>query len=177
MNKLITLILLSIVSLSLFAVIDLKTPPTHYSGSIIIKNERPWLKVTEPELEMRLLLAPRAELDSLKLGFSEGEEVTIEGIREDDLLLVSKVQKGEILWIIRDFSIGAVYPEGATYKVESKKCIACKLCIKPCPTGAISMVKGKAVIDLSKCTECGICIEGHYPFRGCPTKAISPQTP
>lgn len=177
MKKLITLTMLAFASLALFAVIDLDTPPTHYSGSIIIKNDRPWLKVTEPSLELRLLLAPQAELDSLKLSFAEAEEVTIEGIREGDLLLVSKVQKGEILWIIRDFSIGAVYPEGATYKVDSKKCIACKLCLKPCPTGAISMVKGKASIDLSKCTECGICIEGHYPFRGCPTKAISPQTP
>lgn len=175
MKKLFLISLLAVLSLSVFAVIDLEIPPTHYSGNIILKKDRPWLKVTEPELELRLLLAPRAELDSLKLSFAEGEEVTIEGIREDNLILVSKIQKGDALWIIRDFKLGAVYPEGATYKVDPKKCIACKLCLSPCPTGAISMVKGKAVIDLSKCTECGICIEGHHPFRGCPVRAISTE--
>ena len=169
--------LLALLSLTLMAVIDMETPPSRYEGTIIVKNNRPWLKVAEPALELRLLLAPQAELDSLKLSLTEGEEVGIEGIRENDLVLVSKVKKGDALWIIRDFALGAVYPEGATYKVDPKKCIACKLCLKPCPTGAISMVKGKASIDLSKCTECGICIEGHNPFRGCPTKAISPQTP
>ena len=29
------------------------------------------------------------------------------------------------------------------------------------------------VIDLDKCTECGICIDGHGRFKGCPVRAIS----
>jgi len=175
MKKLLLLALLAITSLALFAVIDLETPPTNYSGKVIIKNARPWLDVAESDLELRLLLAPQAELDTLNLHLEQDDEISIEGIHQDDLILVSKIQKGDALWIIRDFKLGAVYPEGAAYRVDPKKCIACKLCINPCPTGAISRLKGKAVIDLSKCTECGICIEGHSPFRGCPVKAISPK--
>lgn len=175
MKKLLVITLLALLSLGLCAVINLETAPSRYEGTITIKNSRPWLKSIEPSLELRLLLAPQAELDSLKLSFEEGEIIGVEGIRENDLILVSKIKKGDALWIIRDFELGAVYPEGATYKVDAKKCIACKLCLPQCPTGAISMVKGKAVIDLSKCTECGICVEGHAKWRGCPVKAITPK--
>ena len=34
------------------------------------------------------------------------------------------------------------------------------------------MVKGKAVIDQEKCTECGICKDGYGKFKGCPVVAI-----
>ena len=44
---------------------------------------------------------------------------------------------------------------GAT-KVESDKCVGCKACMKiGCP--AISIKDGKAVIDTTLCTGCGVC--------------------
>ena len=52
------------------------------------------------------------------------------------------------------------------YKVNKSKCIGCKLCIPVCPTKAISMVSGKAVIDPEKCIGCGLCVSK------CPVKAI-----
>jgi len=45
-------------------------------------------------------------------------------------------------------------------------CIACRICEKNCPSGAITVVDNVARINQSKCTHCGICAEK------CPKKAI-----
>ena len=61
-----------------------------------------------------------------------------------------------------------------THKVNAAKCIGCALCVPNCPTEAITMVNGKAVIDKEKCINCGICVTGNRDdFAGCPVSAIS----
>jgi len=54
---------------------------------------------------------------------------------------------------------------------DAQKCIGCKLCIKDCPTGAISITKiadkqFEAVIDLGRCIYCAQCVDS------CPKKAL-----
>ena len=36
-------------------------------------------------------------------------------------------------------------------------CIACRICEKNCPAGAISMVDNHAAIDPERCISCGMC--------------------
>jgi ferredoxin len=38
-------------------------------------------------------------------------------------------------------------------------CVGCGDCVKHCPTGAISLVGGKALIDQAICIDCGLCIK------------------
>jgi pyruvate formate lyase activating enzyme len=40
---------------------------------------------------------------------------------------------------------------------QEEKCIGCARCVEPCPSGAISIVKGKAATQTDKCKLCGCC--------------------
>ena len=53
-------------------------------------------------------------------------------------------------------------------------CRGCKKCAvaENCPSKAVSVVDGKAVIDGSKCTSCGVCV-GKCPFGAVPKEAES----
>ncbi len=51
-------------------------------------------------------------------------------------------------------------------KVDTEKCFGCTHCMKICPTEAIRVVGGKAVIDEARCVDCGNCL------RACPVDAI-----
>ena len=37
-------------------------------------------------------------------------------------------------------------------------CVGCGECVKRCPTGAISLVGNRAVIDPVTCIDCGFCV-------------------
>ncbi|HNW75624.1 MAG TPA: [Fe-Fe] hydrogenase large subunit C-terminal domain-containing protein [Bacteroidales bacterium] len=51
-------------------------------------------------------------------------------------------------------------------KVIDKVCMGCTHCMTSCPTQAIRVVNGLAVINGNRCVDCGMCM------RACPVKAI-----
>ncbi len=52
------------------------------------------------------------------------------------------------------------------HALDASKCIGCTHCMKSCPTEAIRVVNGLAVIDHERCVYCGQC------HRVCPTRAF-----
>ncbi len=70
-------------------------------------------------------------------------------------------------------SLNDVGVEGCrAFSFDSELCRGCKKCAvaESCPTKAVSVVNGKAVIDMSKCTSCGVCV-GKCPFGSVPKEA------
>jgi NADP-reducing hydrogenase subunit HndC len=53
-----------------------------------------------------------------------------------------------------------VCKELISYYIDPDKCKACMICLRQCPTGAISGDKNQIhIIDQEKCTKCGTCFE------------------
>jgi len=49
-------------------------------------------------------------------------------------------------------------------RVIEEKCNGCKLCIKACPFGAVTVIEKLARIDLAKCNLCGACVDACSKF-------------
>jgi ferredoxin len=66
------------------------------------------------------------------------------------------------------------------YKINTKKCLKCGLCVMECPVKAIvvdenvkekdGLVRYTTRIDAKKCTDCGTCVSFEW---WCPAKAIA----
>ena len=72
-------------------------------------------------------------------------------------------------------SLNDVGIEGCkVFSFDSELCRGCKKCLvaEGCPSKAVSMVDGKAVIDGATCTHCGVCV-GKCPFGAVPKEAES----
>jgi iron only hydrogenase large subunit-like protein len=52
-------------------------------------------------------------------------------------------------------------------KIQREICIGCAHCMNVCPTGALRVREGKAVLLEERCVDCGEC------YRACPVHAIS----
>ena len=50
--------------------------------------------------------------------------------------------------------------------IDEDACIGCSHCMKTCPTEALRVRDGKAVLIPDRCVDCGNC------FKVCPTRAI-----
>lgn len=72
-------------------------------------------------------------------------------------------------------SLNDVGVEGCkVFSFDKEKCKGCKTCnvAANCPSKAVSMLDGKAFVDASKCTKCGVCV-GKCPFEATPKEADS----
>jgi len=56
---------------------------------------------------------------------------------------------------------GGICKNLITFDIDTEKCKGCGLCIKNCPTGAITQVEKKqpATLDQEKCIKCGTCYD------------------
>ncbi len=148
-----------------------------YRGYYKVDKGLPYVYDEIDNKQYRLLLAPKEAMDSLEIVLIENDSLYVEGVPTRDGVFVTSLVTGidaENWWSLRSHDLAYnYYDELSTFKVNSKSCIGCQLCVPACPAGAISMEKGKAVIDPVKCVECGICIDGNGKYRGCPVRAIS----
>ena len=72
-------------------------------------------------------------------------------------------------------SLNDVGVEGCkTFTFNPDLCHGCKKCLiaESCPSKAVSVINGKAVVDSTKCTKCGVCV-GKCPFGAAPKEAES----
>lgn len=72
-------------------------------------------------------------------------------------------------------SLNDVGIEGSkAFSFDAEKCRGCKKCAVAgnCPSRAVSVTDGKAVIDSGSCTHCGVCV-GKCPFGAVPKEAES----
>lgn len=173
MKQLLTLLAIVLLVVALGAAKNEGPTVSSIMGKVEMVKQRPFLRAGEDIY--RLLLAPKAAMDSLGLFLKADDELLVEGLIKDDYLFVTRVFKDKMTYTLRDPNLLNAYLERSNYMVDPAVCIGCRLCLKPCPTGAITMSKSKALIDPAKCVECGICIEGAKDFRGCPVKAIAPK--
>ena len=51
--------------------------------------------------------------------------------------------------------------------IDRKVCVACGVCMKSCPKGAVSIYRGcYAMVNDAKCVGCGLCV------KACPAGCI-----
>ncbi len=162
-------------------------------GSInLFSAEKPDLELFEGKLKnmgdewfiisdgnfFQLALAPEEFLLENNVVLTPKEPLKAEGVIVDEVISVFRILTTDNIIDLRDISGNPLWQEDKQighYKVNPKMCIGCKLCVSACPTDAISMIHGRAVINADKCIDCGICENGNGDYKGCPTDAITKQ--
>ncbi|GAB1467505.1 hypothetical protein MASR2M64_01760 [Candidatus Cloacimonadota bacterium] len=173
MKKLLIILILITTALAIMAGYDnnVKSEVKAWDGVYQLEKGKPYL--VNGTVKHLLLLAPPEALDSLGITLNHGDELSVQAAETKGALLVTCIRKGNDVFSLRTVDLkNNYYDEASTVKVIPAECIGCKLCVAPCPVGAITMVNGKAQIDPAKCVSCGICIDGNGKFKGCPVRAI-----
>lgn len=146
-----------------------------YFDGVLKKIGEDWFLVTNGDFS-QLDIAPDEYIESNDIVLIPKTELIIRGSSSDGIITVHTIYINDFTYEIRDDSGTPLWQEedesSGYYIVNPKKCIGCQLCVSSCPTQAIKMIHGKAVIDADKCIDCGICEIGGNKYNGCPTDAI-----
>ena len=158
------------IAFNVFSESNEKMELTNFSGKLKQIGGNWFLNTGEDIVE--LSLAPYEFLKENKIELTSKMEVSLNGIMQEDEFIVHSFIIEETEIKIRDEAGEALW-EIKPYYVEADKCIGCRLCVPACPQGAITMVKGIAVIDADKCDGDAICVNGDGKrYKGCPVDAI-----
>ena len=139
---------------------------SQYEGALINQDDN-WFIQTETG-PVQVHFGTDEELSGLVLVVTEHENISAQCAFIEDKLTVISYSFEQEKKILRDAEgkiLSAVSSRG--YQVDTAACIGCNICPSRCPTGALTMVKRKAVIDADLCIDCGICVDI------CPVNAIS----
>ena len=102
-----------------------------------------------------------ALLESMSLAIKDGALCALGGSAPNPVLSTIRYFRAEYEAHIRDKRCPAGVCKGLIrYSITADKCTACGVCLKACPTGAISGAKKTPhKINKAKCIKCGACIE------------------
>lgn len=163
--------------LNLFSQKERQITTEKFSGSLK-KIGSNWFIKTDDDF-FQLELASEDYLLDFKIFLENEKEIEIKGVLAEDVITVHTFIQQKKHIPLRDKQGNPLWEENLelpTYNIETQKCVGCRLCPSICPTDAISMQNGVAVIDQEKCISCGICQNGDgEKYQGCPVNAISSQ--
>lgn len=136
-----------------------------FAGALSNK-ENAWLIQTESET-VEIYFGTETELADRSIKLAEYKNISVKCAMIEKKMTVIEFTVGKDNFKLRDAEgkLIAVVQKG--YRVDAKACIGCNICPSKCPVNAITMVKGKAVINADECIDCGIC------ETVCPVGAIS----
>lgn len=174
--KLFVTLVIIIVALNIFSEISQQPDQTLFNGTIKIIGEETYLNTGEDFYQLNL--APSDFLVKQNVNIENKQDISLKGVLDGEVIIVFSLIFDEQVIDLRNASGKPKWDSEDTdsnsYVVNPDKCIGCRMCVSKCPTNAITMVKGVAVIDADKCIACGICANGdNKRFKGCPVKAIS----
>lgn len=136
-----------------------------------------WFIISDGDF-FQLNLAPEEFLEEKNIILKSKEHLKVEGTIIDEVINIYRIHTNDSIIELRDVTGNPLWQEEKQighFHVNPKMCIGCQLCVSVCPTEAISMVHGRAIIDADKCIDCGICEIGNGDYKGCPTNAIKKQ--
>lgn len=166
-----------IVILSFFNLFSIDKPDLEIFEGKLKNMGGEWFIISDGDF-FQLNLASEEFLKENNIILTSKEQFKAEGIIIDEVINVYSIYTNDSIIKLRDIKGNPLWQEEKQighYHVNPKKCIGCQLCVSVCPTDAISMVHGRAIIDADKCIDCAICEIGNGDYKGCPTAAIKKQ--
>jgi NADH-quinone oxidoreductase subunit F len=101
-------------------------------------------------------------LERLAMAVGDGSLCALGGSAPNPVLTTIRYFRQEYEAHIRERRCPAkVCKELITYSIIEENCNGCRLCIDPCPQGAITFMgkKQPVLLDQKKCIKCGICYD------------------